>query len=308
MLASVVISSYNYARFLAAAVDSALGQTYPEIEVVVADDGSTDGSREILAGYGERIVAVLKENGGLASAVNAGLAASHGEVVFLLDADDLFVPGKVAAVMDAFQAEPRAAVAYHPLRAIDANDVPIGRAWPRAVWHGEIRRRVERSGGWWPHPTTSALAFRRSFADKLMPIPPPNRTIYPDTFLAGPAAFVGPVLGLREPLGLFRLHGQNMSYWGRERDADDPAQIREKHRRSMQQYADEFRRLRGSLDRLGIAAPRLSLADHYLFLRHRRAAGYRVALGRIVATALRCPALPPQTRITEAVNILIGRW
>src|SRR5215207_5228480 len=96
---SVVVNNYNYERFLREAIDSALEQTYPHTEVVVVDDGSTDGSREVIAGYGEQVIPVLKENGGQASAFNAGFEASGGEVVIFLDADDYLFPHTVERVV-----------------------------------------------------------------------------------------------------------------------------------------------------------------------------------------------------------------
>src|SRR4051812_16040279 len=90
--ASIIINNYNYGHFLRDAIDSALAQTYPCTEVIVVDDGSTDDSREVIAGYGQRVTAVFKENGGQASAFNAGFAASRGEVVVFLDADDTLLP------------------------------------------------------------------------------------------------------------------------------------------------------------------------------------------------------------------------
>src|ERR671933_952190 len=101
-LVSIAINNYNYARFLPQAIDSALNQTYPNVEVVVVDDGSTDNSREIIASYGSKIIPGLKENGGQASAFNAGFAASRGDVICFLDSDDAFLPEKVAEVIDAF--------------------------------------------------------------------------------------------------------------------------------------------------------------------------------------------------------------
>jgi len=307
-LASVIISNYNYARFLPGAIGSVLRQTHPRVEVVVVDDGSTDDSRAIIAGYGDRVVPIYKQNGGLASSINAGVVASRGEVICFLDADDLFHPEKVARVVRAFRASPDAALVYHQLQGVDPRDARIGRPWPRAVWRGDIRARVERSGGWWPHPTTSALSFRRSFAERLFPIPPPNRETYPDTFLAGPAAFVGPVIGLRAPLAHFRLHGDNMSYWGRQAAGDDPDQAREKLRRNVEQYADELRRLERTLaGHLGISAS-LSLDDHLPYQRYRRALGEGMSLARVVALAARCPALPPSMRLVEAANVVLDRW
>src|SRR6188474_3407037 len=103
-LVSVIIDNYNYGRFLREAIDSALGQTYPRVEVIV-DDGSTDDSRAVIAAYGDRVVPVLKENGGQASAFNAGFAASRGELICFLDSDDAFKPEKVAAVVRFIEAD-----------------------------------------------------------------------------------------------------------------------------------------------------------------------------------------------------------
>ncbi len=90
MKISVLINNYNYARFLPACIDSVLAQDYADFEIIVVDDGSTDDSRDIIASYGTRIVPVLKENGGQASSFNAGFAASSGQILCLLDADDAF--------------------------------------------------------------------------------------------------------------------------------------------------------------------------------------------------------------------------
>lgn len=103
MKLSIIINNYNYARFLPACIDSVLAQDYSDFEIVVVDDGSTDNSREIIAGYGERIVSVLKANGGQASSFNAGFSASSGDVLCMLDSDDTFLPGKLSAIATLFQ-------------------------------------------------------------------------------------------------------------------------------------------------------------------------------------------------------------
>src|ERR1700719_288784 len=87
-LVSIIIPNYNYARYLRIAIDSALAQTYAPVEVIVVDDGSTDNSREVIESYGDRITPIIKTNGGHGSALNAGYAASRGEIVIFLDADD----------------------------------------------------------------------------------------------------------------------------------------------------------------------------------------------------------------------------
>src|SRR5437867_2851213 len=94
-LASVIISSYNYGRYLEETIESALNQTYSRTEVIVVDDGSTDNSREVIAGFGDRVRPLFEKNGGQASAFNAGFRMSRGEVILFLDSDDLLLPTAV---------------------------------------------------------------------------------------------------------------------------------------------------------------------------------------------------------------------
>src|SRR5205085_8851297 len=95
-LVSIVVTNYNYARYLERAVDSALRQTYRPLEVIVVDDGSTDESRTVIAGYGDRVRPVLRSNGGNAAAYNSGFAASRGDILLFLDADDALYPQAAA--------------------------------------------------------------------------------------------------------------------------------------------------------------------------------------------------------------------
>lgn len=92
MRVSVVIPSYGQAQYLRDAIDSAITQTYTDTEVIVVDDGSTDGSLEIAESYGSRIKLVSQRNKGLASARNTGIMNATGEYVFMLDADDTLSP------------------------------------------------------------------------------------------------------------------------------------------------------------------------------------------------------------------------
>lgn len=93
---SAVIPAYNYARFVCDAVDSALAQTWPNIEVIVVDDGSIDDTRRRLEPYGDRIRYIYQDNRGLSAARNAGIRAARGEWIALLDADDIWHRQKTA--------------------------------------------------------------------------------------------------------------------------------------------------------------------------------------------------------------------
>jgi glycosyltransferase involved in cell wall biosynthesis len=99
---SVVIPTYNYAHYLREAVDSVLSQTYPAVELIVVNDGSTDNTREILDSYGDRILAVHQENQGLSAARNTGIRKASHDFVAFLDADDVWEPDKLACQMARF--------------------------------------------------------------------------------------------------------------------------------------------------------------------------------------------------------------
>jgi glycosyltransferase involved in cell wall biosynthesis len=105
-LVSFVIPAYNCARYLPEAVESALYQTWPNIEVVVVNDGSPDDTDDVVRPYLDRIVYLKQENRGLSAARNAGFRASRGDFLCFLDADDAVLPGKIAIQMARFAAEP----------------------------------------------------------------------------------------------------------------------------------------------------------------------------------------------------------
>jgi glycosyltransferase involved in cell wall biosynthesis len=109
-LVTVVIPTYNYAHFVTEAVDSALAQTYPAVEVIVVDDGSTDDTRAVLSRYGDRIRYIYQENGGLSAARNTGIRAAAGELVTFLDSDDAFHPRKVELHVRYMLAHPEVAL------------------------------------------------------------------------------------------------------------------------------------------------------------------------------------------------------
>ena len=101
-LVSVVIPAYNMERFICDAVDSALSQTYKNIEVIVIDDGSKDRTKEILKKYAPNIRYIFKENAGLSAARNTGIKYAKGEYVAFLDADDRWLSQKIEKQIKAF--------------------------------------------------------------------------------------------------------------------------------------------------------------------------------------------------------------
>ena len=92
---SVIIPAYNADNFIAESVTSALNQTYPDVEIIVVNDGSTDNTEKSLAPFMDLIIYIKKENGGPASARNIAIKRSTGEYICFLDADDIFLPHKL---------------------------------------------------------------------------------------------------------------------------------------------------------------------------------------------------------------------
>src|SRR3954469_14607922 len=113
-LVSVVIATYNTARYLPLAIRSALAQTYAPLEIHVVDDGSTDRTQEVLQEFrrDRRIIVHQQPNRGQAAAKNRGIAASRGSLVAFLDADDLWHADKLATQVPLLLADPRAGVIY----------------------------------------------------------------------------------------------------------------------------------------------------------------------------------------------------
>jgi glycosyltransferase involved in cell wall biosynthesis len=206
-LVTVLINNYNYGRFLRDAIESALNQTYRNVEVVVVDDGSTDESREILNSYGNRIVSVLKENGGQGSAFNAGVAASRGEIICLLDSDDSFDTSKVERVIP--HCVPGSMV-YHRLRLDPDGELFPGSSAGDADPYGYAQRYrfVPYVGS-----PTSGLTFRRDLALRLTPLPTEDVRKCADDFLVRGAALTGKVIGIPDVLANYRVHGGNAWYF-----------------------------------------------------------------------------------------------
>ncbi len=117
-LVSVIIPVFNGERFLADAIRSASGQSYQPIQIIVVDDGSTDGTGRIAHTFADRITYVRQENRGPAAARNAGLRHAQGALIGFLDSDDLWAPGKVALQVDALEKSPSFDIALGRLQRL----------------------------------------------------------------------------------------------------------------------------------------------------------------------------------------------
>ncbi|MBK8909688.1 MAG: glycosyltransferase [Rhodospirillales bacterium] len=124
-LVSIIIPCWNAEAFVGEAIDSALAQTYRNAEVIVIDDGSTDGSLEVIKSYGDRIRWETGPNRGAPAARNRGLALAAGAYVLFLDADDLLLPPAIQALFAAL-IEGRGDASYGNVQLVDADTKYIG--------------------------------------------------------------------------------------------------------------------------------------------------------------------------------------
>jgi len=193
-LVSIVIPVFNGADYLSQAIDSALAQTWAHTEVIVVDDGSDDGgrTRAVAQSYGDRIRLIAKPNGGVATALNAGMEAMRGRWFSWLSHDDLYVPGKVETQLRALCEAGGEAIAFSDFETMSADATTIATQpvtdgfdsrqplW--AVFEGRLngcammlpRRMLEEAGGFDPGlPTTQdyALWFRLLRRHRILPVP-----------------------------------------------------------------------------------------------------------------------------------------
>ncbi|MFN0140822.1 MAG: glycosyltransferase family 2 protein [Pyrinomonadaceae bacterium] len=120
-LVSVIIPNYNYANYVCEAINSALDQTYENLEIIVVDDGSADNSAEIFKGYGDKITTIFQQNAGVSAARNNGVKHSSGEYVAFLDADDFWLPQKIEKQVNLFESEKDLGLVHVGVEEIDAN-------------------------------------------------------------------------------------------------------------------------------------------------------------------------------------------
>lgn len=136
MRVSFVIPTRNQAGFIRRCIDSCLAQGLPDAEIVVADGASTDGTLEILRGYGDRLCFVSEPDGGQSEALNKAVARARGDLVAWVNSDDWYAEGALPAVLQAFAADPRLDVVYGDGQVVDAGGAPIrpyrNRAFPSA--------------------------------------------------------------------------------------------------------------------------------------------------------------------------------
>ena len=211
--ASVLIDTYNHERFIEQAIVSVLEQDFPawDREIIVIDDGSTDRTPDIVRKFEPQVRLLGKENGGQASAFNAGIPECRGEIIAFLDGDDWWERRKLNVIVNEFANHQDIGVIGHGLYEVDEHgrqlyvNVPDRHYFCRLSSPQEAHQFLELRS----FLGTSRLAARRSVLVRVAPLPE-ALLVEADEFLATHAAALGGARVLEQPLTNYRLHSGNL--------------------------------------------------------------------------------------------------
>jgi glycosyltransferase involved in cell wall biosynthesis len=207
--ASVIIPNYNHARYVGQAIESALAVDWPDVEVIVVDDGSADESREVIRSFRDRgVIDIFQENSGQLIACNRGFSASTGDLIIFLDSDDLIAPTLIKRALEEWR--PNVSKFQFQMAIIDSEGRPLGRVFPRytaAATPAKMREWMLRAGAY-PTPPGSGNLYTREFLEKIFPLEW-GINGFSDSFCLPAAPFLGDVVAIPEPLVLYRIHGGN---------------------------------------------------------------------------------------------------
>jgi glycosyltransferase involved in cell wall biosynthesis len=206
METSVIIPAYNQGRYLGAAIRSVLEQTRQDFEIIVVDDGSTDGTYSVAHAFADpRVRYVYQENRGLSAARNTGIRHATGEFLSFLDSDDQFLPRNLELLRDAFEGDPDLGLAAGQAVLIDEQGQPLDKVYDR--------RPPEKGPEWLlGNPlAVDSILLRRSWIDTVGPFDETLRA-YEDWDLWLRLARAGCRMGwVCQPVSLYRFHGQQMT-------------------------------------------------------------------------------------------------
>lgn len=207
---SIIITNHNYELYLPDCIDSALEQTWPACEVIAVDDGSTDGSCDILSGYADKCRIISQSRGGQGSAMQAGYQIATGDYILFLDADDYLYKDALSVVAHSLVGK-EAAKVHFALDSVNADGEVFGRI-PRAdqtLSSGDLLAELLESGTY-VYPPCSGNVFSREVLDRIIPeMDVGEYRICADLFLLLKCVGLGQVLAIETSLGAYRVHGDN---------------------------------------------------------------------------------------------------
>ena len=206
MKLSIVTISFNQSRFLEQAIRSVVEQDYQDLEYIVVDPGSTDGSREIIEKYRSRISKIIFEpDTGPADGLNKGFAQATGEICGYLNADDYFEPGAFQRVAHLFEAKPDVDVLCGAIRIVDG----AGKARLRTGIADTFNLKRVVAGACWVGQ--QGTFFRRSAFERTAGFRCENRTCWDGELLVDLALSHSRFAVMHKVLGNFRIHAQSIS-------------------------------------------------------------------------------------------------
>jgi glycosyltransferase involved in cell wall biosynthesis len=210
MRLSIVIPNYNYADYVGKAIESALAVDWPEVEVIAVDDGSTDGSAEVIRSFGNRIQAVYQQNATQRVACNVGYSMSTGEAVMFLDSDDMVDPSIMQEVARVWR--PGLSKVQVQMMRVNSEGRPMNSVFPafNPMPTPEKITAWFRETSAYPTPPGSGNIYARSFLDKLFPLDDSCGSFSDSACLAA-APLLGDVETIPKPLVSYRVHGRNDS-------------------------------------------------------------------------------------------------
>jgi len=216
---SVVIPCYNAERYLATALDSILAQQHENLEIIVVDDGSRDNSCAVIREKYPQVRLEQQANAGAAAARNRGIELARGEWVAFLDADDFWLPGKLAAQMAQLAQHPECGMNYTAWHVWPSSDVgPAPELLQQVRAQGEEPARWEGASGWvYPQLLldcvvwTGTVMAKRSLLQELGGFDTSLR-VGEDYDLWLRASRVTPILRVNYPYALYRIHPQSITH------------------------------------------------------------------------------------------------
>src|SRR5260370_34266064 len=240
-LITALVDTYNHEKYIDQAVVSVLeqGLSGEELEIVVVDDGSTDGTASIVEKFAPRVKHVRKKNGGQASAFNAGFAETQGEIVAILDGDDWWAKKKLTTVVDALERNPEVAAVGHGYYKFneETREARVCAPERRTLVNLATPKSRRAAVHDWAFLLVGALTVRRRVMEWIMPIPEEMRFMADSAIQA--AAMVMGALVLEEPLFYYRYHSQNL-YAIAPQNVDS---LRRKYEMAELVYGGVFRKL-----------------------------------------------------------------
>ena len=204
---SVIITNYNYEKYIGEAIQSVKNQTYTNWELIIVDDGSMDNSKKVIEenikSIRNKVKVIYKKNGGQASGFNIGVENATGDIIAFLDADDYWYSNKLEIIAK-----------YHEHHDGVQHNLLINDTNKYSFLEDNVSKQKEMMDkyGFIGNIPTSAMSFKKYVIDKFFPIPEEDYKICADTYVRAMSLLYTDMISIDTPLGCYRVHGENNWY------------------------------------------------------------------------------------------------